>query len=121
MRALTRNTRTVYYSVSEGKKTPVLDKYGLKTGEYTTSYSDPVAITAVVSASTGTAEVMDFGAFTDYDRTVTVYDTTCPIKETSKLWIDAKTDEPNDFEVMRVAPSLNCIVYAVKEVTHGNV
>ena len=115
MRCMRINKQTIYYS-TYGEKVEMLDEDGFKTGEFTTSYSEPVEMQAVISSSTGQSTIELFGNLTGYDRVITTDDTSCPIDEKSKIWIDAKPGDEADYEVIRKAPSLHSISYAVKQV-----
>lgn len=119
MRLMTRNKRKIYYSLYLGYEN-VTDSDGYKTGERTRKYSDPAELYAVVSASTGEAEITEFGNLTGYDRVVTTDDTACPINEKSHLWIEIEPDgRLHDYEVIRVAKSFNSIAYAVAKVAQN--
>lgn len=115
MRCMTINKQTIYYS-TYGEKVELLDEDGFKTGEFAVSYSDPVEMKAVVSSSAGQSTIELFGTLTGYDRVITTDDTSCTIDEKAKIWIDAKPTEDADYEVIRKAPSINFISYAVKQV-----
>lgn len=115
MRLLNRNLSTVYYATFT-VKTDIPDSDGLKTGEKRNSYSDPVEAQMSVSAAKGEAAYGPFGADLDYTKIVITDDMTCPIDEHSVMWIGASAQEPHNYEIVRVAKSLNHITYAVKEV-----
>ena len=116
MRLQKRNRRKIYFALYEDK-TPILDEYDNETGEYEVEYSDPFALEANVSPATGESSTRQFGLLADYDKVVLTCDMTCPIDESSILWIDTDdTSGPHDYIVKRVAKSLNCIAYAVKKV-----
>ena len=123
MLCLNRNKQAVWYALYKGV-TDVTDSNGYKTGEKTKSYETPVKIMVNVSASKGSAITEGFGVNEDYDRTIVTNDMTCPISETTRLWVDAdptKTvPDPYDYKVMRVAKSLNSITYAIKQVEVSN-
>lgn len=53
---------------------------------------------------------------TDYDRTMTTSDTSCPITEKSILWLDGATGDHN-YIVKKRAVWKNSIAFAIKEVT----
>ena len=119
MLSLAINQQTIYYALYTGT-TEAVDSDGLYTGDWEESYAEPVAIEASVSAARGTSDIDLFGINESYTKTVIVDDTDCPINEASILWIDAnpETDEHN-YEVVRVAKSLNHITYAVQKVNVG--
>ena len=118
MRVLERNKQTIYYAtyVSETANT----ESGYETGENTITYSTPVAIRVNVSPARGRVNVELFGDSLDYDRVVVTDDLTCPISETSVLWVDSVPDQngkvPYDYIVRKVAKSLNSISYAISRV-----
>ena len=115
MRTLLRNKTKVYYALYNGEE-PALDADGMETGESVPSYDEPVPIWVNVSPNKGEASAEPFGADLDYTKIVVTDDMSCPIQESSQLWID---DEPNGtfiYAVVRVARSLNHIAYAVKPV-----
>lgn len=120
MLSLSRNQQTIYYALYQ--TTDEVQSDGLYTGEWSEGYADPVAIEASVSAARGSADIELFGISDSYTKTVIVDDTDCPIDEASLLWIDADpATEPHDYEVVRVAKSLNHITYAVQKVDfNGN-
>lgn len=121
MRSLNRNKQRIYYSLYSSK-TPILDEYGNQTGEYETTYATPVALDINVSAARGTSDVEQFGINTAYTKTMVTNDLTCPIDETTRLWIgreptDNGVEVPHNYVVVMVAKSVNSITYAIKEVS----
>lgn len=120
MRNLNRNEQTIYYSLYSGSTENTKD--GLYTGEIVATYATPVALRASVSAARGAADIDLFGVNTSYSKTVIVDDVSCPIDEHSRLWIGREPtdanglDVPHNYEVVRVAKSLNHIAYAVEQV-----
>lgn len=119
MRTLNRNKKTIYYAQYAGK-TPIVDSNGLKTGEYTISYGDPVAINVNVSANRGAADVGMIGINENYVRSIVTDDMDCPINEETVLWIDQPLTKPHNYVVTLVAKSINSITYAVKKVKVNN-
>lgn len=119
MLSLARNQQTIHYALYSGT-TEAQDADGLYTGDWEETYADAVAIEATVSAARGTSEIDLFGLNESYTKTVIVDDTDCPIDEASILWIDADPDtDEHNYEVVRVAKSLNHITYAVQKVDVG--
>ena len=124
MQSLRSNRKTVYYSLYLGV-TEILDSDGYKTGGKRKSYSEPQAIRIFVSPSKGTAEVEQFGIDEDYTNIMSTFDTGCPIREDSILWIDVEpyadsthtTLNPHTHVVTKVAPWLNSKAYAIKKVS----
>jgi len=125
MRSLERNKQKIYYSLYSGK-TPVLDEYGNQTGEYELTYATPVEYMINVSAARGTADVEQFGINTNYTKTMVTNDLSCPIDETTRLWINRVPSEtvgevvttyPHNYVVVSVAKSINSVTYAIREVS----
>lgn len=119
MRNLLRNESTIYYALYRTDEEAV-DADGLYTGVIVPAYEAPVPIRASVSAARGTSDVDLFGVNISYSKTVIVDDMSCPIDEHSRLWIDATTDAPHNYEVVMVAKSLNHITYAVQQVDYSS-
>jgi len=117
MRSLERNKQTFYYALYNGV-TEVVDENGDYTGEKEVSYSAPVKYRANISAAKGESETAPFGVETNYSKTISTNDMNCPIQEDSVLWIDRDpTTEAYNFLVVKVAKSLNSILYAIREVS----
>jgi hypothetical protein len=101
------------------------DEAGNLTGQYDVIYSKPAAMDANVSAARGAAEADRFGINIQYDKVIVTCDMSCPIDETSILWVDTlpvleedgSTETPHDYVMQCVARSLNSIAYAVKRVS----
>lgn len=124
MKTIQRNQTEVWYALYGGE-TELLDGDGNRTGEYEITYGDPVKAWMVVSPARGSALREPFGIETDYTKTLITGDMDCPLSEDSVLWIGVEPSEtvngqvvanPYNYRVVRVAKSLNYIVYAVKEV-----
>lgn len=115
MKALAINKQTIHYALFKEVADKLAD--GLKTGEKVKTYYDPVAFRANVSAARGTADTEQFGISDDYERTICTSDMTCPIAEDSILWVGVPVTDPYNYKVVKVARSLNSIVYAIKKVT----
>lgn len=122
MRALERNKQTIYYALYEGVS-DVVDLHGYKTCEKETTYSNPVKMRLNVSAARGNADVEQFGINDNYTKTLTTDVMDCPIDTDSILWIGISPDSngesgsiKHNYKVLRVAKSLNSIIYAVAEV-----
>lgn len=131
MRSLEINKQAIYYSLYGGKS-PVLDDEGNETGEYVTTYSNPIKFKIRVSPCKGRADEEVFGTVLDYDRTMSTTDKKFPIDEHSRLWLDSipelNTDgtlkldangqplTPHDYKVVGVSKDLNEWMFAVKKV-----
>lgn len=119
MRCLKRNKQTVYYALCTGE-TIQYNLDGYETGEPAVGYSDPVPIEVNVSPATGRVSVEMFGNLAEYDHVLVTDDMSCPITETSVLWVtnmpDVSGSVPYDYIVRRVAKSLNSISIAISRV-----
>lgn len=116
MRSCKRNQTRIYYA-NLIREDPEKDENGRFTGNNISVYSIPQPFYISVSANKGDISPNKFGNLTDYDKTLSVTDTDCPIDENSRLWIYASITQPHDFEVKKKSVSLNETVYAVKQVT----
>lgn len=122
MRDLNRNKRELWYSLPEGSK-PILDEYGNDTLEVEPVFSSPAHLRANVSANVGQEAIEVFGSQTEYNRTLSIAGTMCPLQEGCRVWFGV---EPNaqatnfNYTVARVADSKNGFLVALREVTpHG--
>ena len=121
MKALSQNKQTIYYKLLGGVSDVEIG--GLKTGEKQKDYTTLTQARMNVSAARGTADVEQFGVTDNYDRTLVTDDMNCPIDEQSILWIgidpySATGEEvPHNYKVVRVARSLNSVMYAIRKVT----
>lgn len=122
MKTLNRNKSPFWYLLYD-RKVSAKDEYGNETGEEIVFYKPAVAMSANISAATGSAQVEQFGNFAGYDKVIVTDDLSCPIDENTVLFIDKEPqyDEDGkplyDYVVRRVAKSLNSISYAVSKVT----
>ncbi len=124
MHTLSRNRVDLWYSLKTGEE-EVKDENGLLTGEHQMTYSDPVKTRMSMSISSGANNLgsqgmvtLDpYGISTAYTHRVVTEDMSCPINEESLIWIrKTPTDGAHNFKVVRVARSLNHIIYYMKEV-----
>lgn len=115
MRTLDKNKRSFYVS-SPITEQPILDKDGFETGETEIKYSEPVKQRGNISEAQGESANKEFGNITDYDKVIVLSKLSCPITETSRLWVD-NTDitKPADYSVKCIARSLNSISVAIKK------
>lgn len=117
MRDLERNKRTIWYANHIRDET-VVGEFGNETSETLPVYTDPVQLRVNISGATGEAAAEVFGAFTDYSRTITTSDIHCPLKQHSRVWFGVDpTSSTHNYEVVRVADTLNGLSYALREVT----
>ena len=129
MRGLKRNKKTLYYRLySDHIPIYETDLDGnivtdpvtgdpLLTGDYTVVYSEPVMFRANVSAAKSEAQTEPFGVNTDYDKVICSCDLSLPIDELSQLYVDRKPEDGKgpDYKVVKVARSLNSVLYAIKQ------
>ena len=131
MRCLNRNKTSFYYALYDTKDA-ILDEYGNESGEYTVKYHKPEKVKANISAAMGETNTRQFGEDEAYDKVIVIENPDTPIDEHSVLWIDtlpqltedgelARNEDgevitPWDYEVKKVARSLNSVSYAVRKV-----
>jgi len=128
MQALYQNKQTVWYANYSGT-TKNYDSDGNYTGEKVVNYGTPTSIEINVSyvkgavdISRGQASLEEYGIDTDYMATLVTDDMSCPLDETSVLWIgrepkDAQqNDVPYNYTVLRRLPSLNSLTFVCREV-----
>lgn len=138
MRSLKRNTQKLWYQLYdshipifetdlEGNViTDPITGQPLESGDYTVGYTIPVEFRANVSAARGEASTDPFGVDANYDKTLC----TCailPLDELSVLFVDkapvydksGKLINKPDYKVVKVAKSLNSILYAIKKITEN--
>ena len=131
MRCMNRNKVRFFYSLYEGRK-PVTDKWGNVTGEYETIYGNPIECFANISPAVGETAMRQFGESVNYDKVMVMDNSAPPIDEYSVLWVDTmpQLDEdgslllgsdgnaitPHNYEVEKVARSLNGVSYAIHKV-----
>lgn len=122
MRSMERNKRPFYYCLFV-RSDSITDEYGDETGESFVTYAPAVEMKASISASVGEAQIEQFGNLGSYDKVIITDDMSSPIDENTVLFIGKKPEygksgEPlYNYQVRRVARSLNHIAYAVSEVT----
>lgn len=124
MRDLIANTKPLWYALY-GKKVPITDEWGDFTGEYATSYSEPISFRANISPARGSSEADVFGAALDYSKTISTANLSLPIDEYSLIWdeepeklSDGTTDfDKAQYKVVAVARGLYHVKYAVKKLS----
>lgn len=115
MRSLKRNKIKIFYALFKEVE-EIVDEDGYATGEYTKTYEEPVELWINVSASRGASATREFGEVENYDRTMVTTEK-LPIDEKTILWVDeTDTNKPYDYEVVKKAPSLNEVQYAIRKV-----
>lgn len=124
MQTLERNKIGFWYALKTGSE-EVRDEDGLLESEAEITYGEPVYAEMSMSISSGAnnlgsqgmVELEPFGITTAYTHRMVTEDMDCPIDEETILWIDKEpTDGAHNFKIVRVARSLNHIIYYVKEV-----
>lgn len=124
MKTIQRNQTEVWYALYGGQA-ELLDAAGNRTGEYEITYGTPIQAWMVLSPAKGSALREPFGIETNYSKVLVTDDIDCPLSEDSVLWIGVPPSEevhgqvvanPYNYRVVRVAKSLNYIVYAIREV-----
>lgn len=111
----------MYYALYKSSE-KILDEHGYPTGDLRAVYAEPVLLMANVSPAKGSSQVEQFGSLSGYDRVLITDDLSCPINETSVLFVDAPvafTDSGDplfDYVVLRVGKSLTSIAYAIAKV-----
>lgn len=115
MRMLEKNKRVCHYAYPIEEKS-ILDEEGNQTLETETVFSDPVGLKVNYSAAAGQEVVEIFGSTTEYSRVLS-FGRDCPLKERYILWIgvDPAVHAAN-YEVRRVADSVNSTLIAVQEI-----
>lgn len=135
MRVLARNKQDIWYANRTGE-TDVVDSNGLKTGEKTQTYGDPVKCRMSMAISSGANNLgsqgmvtLDpYGITTAYTHKAITEDMTCGMDEESRVWYGIEPTEivegqtvsvPHNFKVVRKAKSLNHLIFYLKEVDVG--
>lgn len=117
MKALARNKQTFWYALATGELTEVQDENKLYTGELEPTYGEPTEAHMNLSPASGRAALEWFGINDSYSRVLVTDDMSCPFTETTRLWLNRTPNEgPHDNIVVRVAKSLNTIMFAVQGV-----
>lgn len=122
MKLMERNKVHFWYCLFD-RKEPILDEDGNDTGDQKVFYAEAVPIRANVSSATGTAQIEQFGNLDHYDKVIVTEDMSCPIDETTVLFVDKEPEydaegQPlYDYIVRRVARSLNVVAYAIRKVS----
>ena len=117
MRCLAKNKQDVYYALLTGE-TDILDTDGNETGEKTLTYSSAVQVKMNVSGKGGSAVVMPYGLTVNFDRKMVTDDMSCPITETSRVWLDIVPEStiPPNYKVVCVSTTLNSKTFYLKEI-----
>lgn len=122
MKVMERNKRTFWYCLYD-RKEPIVDEDGNETGEEQIVYKPAQSLRANISAASGSSQVEQFGNLAGYDKVIVLDDTSCPIDESTVLFIDKEPEYDDDgkplydYMVKRVAKSLNSVSIAVTKVS----
>ena len=123
MKCLNRNKQLLYYATYTSKTEVLVSS--TKTGEYTKTFSNPIALNANIAPATGTIIESMFGLSVNADKVIAIDDTSLSINEATIFWIDTlptlaedgSTDTPHDYALSAPpAVSLNSVSYAVEKV-----
>lgn len=115
MRCLNKNKQKMYYSLYISNAV-IKDTNGFETGEKADTYGTKTELYANISPAVGYVSAEQFGLYKDYSKVIVVEGTSCPITETTILWIDNLTATTNDYVVKRVSKSLNSTSIAIDKV-----
>lgn len=131
MKCMERNKSVFWYSTYKDKQY-VVDEYGNNTGEFEIIRNNPKRYKANISSAKGESETQVFGANEIYDKTIVLDDTKTDIDIYTVLWVDIMpelnedgslaVDEnseivtPYDYQVKKVAKSLNSVTLAISKV-----
>ena len=117
MRCLEINKRKIWYALYMGMSDEV-DANGNLTGDHVKTYAEPVSLKINYSYARRHASIEPFGIETDYTHTMVTDKMSCPITESTLVWIDKDTTENANFRVVKVAKSLNSITYDLEEIAN---
>ena len=113
MRDLKRNQQTIWYSLLNVSKEK--DEWG--NTHDVKGYGEPKKLKITLSANKGEISAQAFGADLSYDREMSTHDTSCPIDEYTRLWLDGrKPSDTHNYVVKAVSKSINCVRYAIERV-----
>lgn len=142
MHTLTRNKKTVWYALPNGK-TETVDSNGFRTGQYRVNYSEPIKTAMNIRWDVGAVRLEQQGLAASGKRRLVTDDMNCPVTLGTILWIDAepqyadnnalcgqavcgnavcggdisRTSKPNYYVCETPQKSLNHIAYIVQEVS----
>ena len=115
MRNLRKNQRKLFYA-SYLSSEPIIDEYGNDTLEVSQVYEEPKMFSCNYSSNVGAVEVESFGNISNYSRVISFTGTECPLKEKDKVWINKEVTENANYQVIKVADSLNSFLIALEEI-----
>ena len=144
MRILSRNKKDLWYA-NRVSASYVTDNNGLKTGEKTQTYGNPIKARMSMAISSGAnnlgsqgiASLEPYGIVTGYTARAVTEDLNCSMNEESMIWYgilpthtetrtitvngqtttqEVEVQNPYNYTVVRMAKSLNHLIYYLKEV-----
>ena len=115
MRDCNKNKRTLYYAKYQGNN-PIKDEWGNDTLEVEKIYGDLIELKVNYSSNVGQDTTNVFGNLTNYSRTISLTGSSCPLSENDILWINISTDKKANYEVLKVADSVNSYLIALREI-----
>jgi hypothetical protein len=115
VRNLKKNQRTLHYASYKGTE-KIKDEYGNETLEVLPIYGEPHELSINYSSNIGEVATETFGNITNYSRVLSFVGCVCPLKEKDKLWIGIDTSLEANYEVIKVADSINSWLIAVGEI-----
>lgn len=127
MQGLVRNKQKFYYALYIDTR-ELMDEYDNATGEYRVLYGKPIKALGNISSVVGETQIRQFGESERYDKVIVLDNPNTPINEYSILWVDTiplpnddgTTNTPHDYEVKRVARSLNSVAITISKVDVRN-
>lgn len=126
MRQLLRGCVTVWYAHLRAE-TEGRDGDGLDTLEPVQVWSEPEALLCFVTgasggwngAETGEYKPRPFGLWSDFVRTLYYTGPSCPLQAGDRVWVERSTDQPHDYEAVRVTGRLGEWTCGLREVRAG--
>ena len=115
MRSLSKNKRPLHYAPYMGTQS-IKDEYGNDTLEVEKLYGKPQKIYLNYSSNTGLEDTQVFGSLTNYSRVISYVGKHCPLKEHDVIWLGISVTEKPNYEVKKVADSLNSYLIAIGEI-----
>lgn len=115
MRSCEKNKRTIFYAKYLTSE-PILDDFGNDTLEVNQIYSEPVELKVNYSSNVGEDSTKVFGNLTNYSRTLAIVGSECPLNEHDIVWINKDISTKANYEVLKVADSLNSYLIALSEI-----
>lgn len=121
MKVMERNKVKFWYMLYQQKE-DIVDDDGYETGEHTMTYAEAVEAQGSISPNSGSVYKRPFGNFLDYDKVIVLDDMSCPIDESTVLFVDKEPEYDEDgnplydYIVNRVTQTMNFIAVAISRV-----